>query len=466
MTKRSLENRLERAGIQPERVQLLNDAPVQSRGFVLYWMQAAQRASGNHALEAAILHANELGQPVVALFALTDAYPGANLRHYAFLLEGLAETAGALAKRGIPLVVDCGDPPDVVERWAADASLVVSDRGYTRVQRSWRETLAGAVDARLLQVESDVVVPAEWASTKEEYAARTLRPRIHKQLDRYLVPLRKQKAKQDGLGLQLASALADGPEALLAKLDIDRTVAPAPGIRGGYAQGKKRLQRFVRTKLGDYEEQSNDPTVDGTSDLSPYLHFGQIGPLEVALAVQRKGGKGTDAFLEQLIVRRELAVNFVLFNPDYDTYTSVPEWARATLRKHARDRRPYRYTRQQLEEARTEDPYWNAAQQELVHLGRIHNYMRMYWGKKVLEWTGKPETAFRWLVDVNDRYELDGRDPNGYAGVAWCFGKHDRPWPERDVFGTVRSMNAKGLARKFDRDAYVRQVTERLAAAG
>jgi deoxyribodipyrimidine photo-lyase len=251
--------------------------------------------------------------------------------------------------------------------------------------------------------------------------------------------------------------LAD-PEKLLARLDIDRSVPPVSAFRGGYSQARKLLREFIDHKLDHYDERTNDPSLDFTSHLSPYLHFGQISPLEVALAVAEAPGPNEEAFLEQLIVRRELSMNFVHYNPAYDTYDCLPDWAKATLAEHEKDPRPYIYSEDELEQAQTHDPYWNAAQLEMVRAGKMHNYMRMYWGKKILEWSPTPREAFETALRLNNRYELDGRDPNGFTGVAWCFGKHDRPWQERPVFGRVRYMNAAGLERKFKMDAYVAKV--------
>jgi len=440
--------------IQPARVQQLNDNAVRPGRYVLYWMQQSQREDCNHALEYAVERANGLGLPVVVGFGLTPRFPGANLRHYTFMLEGLAGTAAALGRRDIAFVVRFGAPDEVALELAREAALVVCDRGYLRVQRRWRRAVARRAGCRVVRVESDVVVPVETASHKEEYSAATFRPRVMRQLDRFLVPLRRRRVKPGSLGLGLASFdLSDIP-GVLARLDIDRSVGPVPGTRGGTHEAYRRLRRFVRDGLGCFAGGRNDPNRDCCSRLSAYFHFGQISALRVALEVTRAGGPGKAAFIEELVVRRELAMNFACYNPRYDRYACLPDWAKKTLARHARDRRGYVYTRRQLERAETHDQYWNAAQREMVETGRMHGYMRMYWGKKVLEWSPTPEQAFRTALALNDRYELDGRDPNGCAGVAWCLGKHDRPWQKRPVFGMVRYMNAAGLLRKFDVDAY------------
>jgi deoxyribodipyrimidine photo-lyase len=246
---------------------------------------------------------------------------------------------------------------------------------------------------------------------------------------------------------------------VLAGLKLDRTVPPAAGARGGPSAARKKLKSFLDRKLDRFHDLRNDPTLDFTSGLSPYLHFGQISPLFIALEAAKHGqGPGLDAFLEELIVRRELAHNFTHYNPDYDQYEGLANWAQTTLEEHANDPRDFVYSREAFEQARTHDPYWNAAQLELVHTGAMHGYMRMYWGKKILEWTAHPREGFDIALYLNNRYQLDGRDPNGFAGVAWCFGQHDRAWGERPVFGKVRYMNANGLRRKFRIDAYVAKV--------
>jgi deoxyribodipyrimidine photo-lyase len=444
--------------IEQERIQALNRPPGRGGKYVLYWMQASQRAEWNHALELAIAEANTVGLPVVVFFGLTDRFPEANLRHYAFMLEGLVETRSALEVRGIKLVARLGSPDDGAIEMARQAALVVTDRGYLRVQRAWRERAAAAMACPLVQVETDVVVPVEAASAKEEYAAATLRPRIKRQIARYLRPVRQSRVKRESLGLAIASLDVADRRRVLGRLKIDRAVGPVAGFRGGTAEAKRRLAAFLRAGLDRFAEQRNDPGRDRLSGMSPYLHFGQISPLYIALAVSRAGSRSAEAYLEELVVRRELSMNYVFYNARYDSPAGLPAWARRTLGEHRGDRREYAYGRAVLEGSRTHDPCWNAAQTEMVAAGKMHGYMRMYWGKKILEWSRTPEQAFKTALYLNNKYELDGRDPNGFAGVAWCFGKHDRPWGARKIFGNVRYMSQEGLKRKFDIDAYLRRV--------
>ena len=454
------------AEVQPSRVHALNDQPPRADAkYVLYWMQGSQRTRCNHALEHAIDRANEHDLPLLVCFGLTDgSYPEANARHYAFLLEGLRDTAANLKKRNIAFVCKVGNPADVALHYAKDAAFLVSDTSYTRPPRQWYEAVAAAVGCPYERVETNVVVPVETASDKQEYAARTIRTKLHKKWDEYLVPLQERlvKHKADKLKVDGDIDVSD-PAAARKKLHVDEGVSPSPLFHGGEDAAADLLSRFLDGKLADYAEERNEPSNDKHSYMSMYLHFGQISPLELALAVRdsKKGQKSDrDSYLEELLIRRELAKNFVHFQPDYDAYKCLPDWAQKTLADHRDDPRPKRYTRAELEAAETDDPYWNAAMRQMLLTGFMHNYMRMYWGKKVIEWCNTPEYAYDTLLYLNNKYFIDGRDPNSYSNVAWCFGLHDRPWTERPVFGKVRYMNAAGLERKFDIQKYVRQIDE------
>ena len=445
--------------IQKERLKVLNNKPVARKKYVMYWMQQAQRSEYNHALEYAIDQANKLNKPVIVFFGITDNFPDANERHYYFMLEGLKETARNLATRGIQMVVRHGSPEITATKLARDACLVVTDRGYLKIQRQWRAYVADNAPCMVAQVETDVVVPIEVVSMKEEYAAATIRSKIQKHLDYFLIPVRRIPVKNRSLHIKFKKFAIDDTNRAIRLLKIDRSVARVDQYHGGTRLAKKLLKDFIRNKLDHFSDERNDPSKKMLSSMSPYLHFGQISPLYIALQVATSKSRGKDAYLEELIVRRELSMNYVFYNPYYDTFKGLPDWARKTLSQHQGDHRQHTYTLKQLENAHTHDEYWNAAQEEMMFSGKIHGYMRMYWGKKIIEWTHKPEQAFKIAIYLNNKYELDGRDPNGYAGVAWCFGKHDRPWPERKVFGKVRYMNAAGLKRKFHIQAYVERIT-------
>ncbi|UCG37613.1 MAG: deoxyribodipyrimidine photo-lyase [Candidatus Bathyarchaeota archaeon] len=442
--------------IHEERVRKLNQNKLRNGRYVLYWMQSSQRAHYNHALEYSIDKANSINKPVIVYFGLTEYFPEANERHYFFMLEGLREVEFALTDRGIQLVVLQESPAHGAINVAKDASLAVVDRGYLQIERKWRSQVAESISCPLIQVESDVVVPLEEASPKEEYSAATFRPKITKKLARYLVPLNEKTpiVKSLELSFDFPSFDIDDTKEALNRLDIDRTVCLVKDLHGGIHEAQRRLQDFLQHGLEQYSEQRNDPTKAVLSDMSPFLHFGQISPLYIALKVAATDSPGKEAYLEELIVRRELARNFVFYNQDYHSFKCLPSWAKKTLNKHSKDYRSYIYTSLELERGETHDKYWNAAQQEMKDKGKMHGYMRMYWGKKILEWSRTPQEAFVIALYLNNKYELDGRDANGYAGVAWCFGKHDRPWKERDVFGKVRYMSENGLKRKFNAEKY------------
>jgi deoxyribodipyrimidine photo-lyase len=394
-------------------------------------------------------------------FGLTDGYPEANARHYAFMLEGLREVATDLAARGIGFVLRRGAPDTVALALTERAALVVCDRGYLRHQKAWRARVAAEAGRRVVQVEGDVVVPVDAVSDRAEPAARTLRSKLPRWRDDYLRPPAAEpvQVRADGLALGPSLALADVPT-LLRTLAIDHTVAPVAAFRGGTSEARRRLAAFLDGPLAHYDVERGEPAHAQVSFLGAYLHFGQISPVEVALAVTGRGapGTGATAYLDELIVRRELAMNFVEHAPRYDDYACLPDWARDTLDRHRDDPRPHCYDAAALEAAETHDPYWNAAMREMRATGYLHNHMRMYWGKKILEWSPTPEAGFAAVLALNNRWFLCGRDANSYANVAWCFGLHDRPWPERPIFGTVRSMTAGGLERKVDVKAYLAHV--------
>lgn len=446
--------------IPRERIQALNNKPIRQGDYLLYWMQASHRTEYNHALEYAISLANSLKKPLLVFFGLTERYPEAQERHYFFMLEGLKEVELSLKKRGIKFLISRISPEKGVIHLGRRAAVVVMDRGYLRLQRQWRHLVAQRLECLCLMVESDAVLPVEVASNKQEFSAATLRPKIKKKLPEFLKPLKPVPVLFDSLAtkVDLESFPLDDLNKALANLRIERKAKRIDFFHGGTSEAKKRLKLFIEEKLEKYPDLRNDPTADCLSNLSPYLHFGQISPLYIALKVMATKSQAAEVFLEELIVRRELSLNYVFYNPFYDSFEGLPSWAKKTLYEHAKDSRPYLYSLEELEEAKTHDPYWNAAQMEMVITGKMHGYMRMYWGKKILEWTRSPEEAFKIALYLNNKYELDGRDPNGYVGVAWCFGLHDRPWAERPIFGKVRYMNDRGLHRKFDPETYVRLI--------
>jgi deoxyribodipyrimidine photo-lyase len=427
-------------------------------------MQRTQRGWDNPALDVAIAAANELQRPVAVFFGLHPKYPNANLRHYAFLVEGLAETKRRIEARGAAFVFRPYPAHDLL-RFCAEVKpcLVVGDENPLREPENWRKNVARNLSVPFWTVDADVIVPSK-LFPREEYAARTIRPKLHRLLPVFLQPPDNPEARYRWTDCNQPMSREIAPARLLTELPLDRKATPVSRFKGGTEEAMRLLRRFIGERLPDYDTRRNQPQVAGTSELSAYLHFGHLSPLTIALAVREAEAPETAraAFLEELIVRREVAINYVARNPNYDRLAGSPEWAQRTLAAHAGDERPYCYTEAQLENAETHDPLWNAAQLEMVITGRMHGYLRMYWAKKILEWTTAPAEAFEIAVRLNDRYELDGRDPNGYTGIAWAIGgKHDRPWaPKRPVFGLIRPMSAQGCARKFDVQAYVRQVNK------
>jgi deoxyribodipyrimidine photo-lyase len=426
---------------------------------VVYWMQRAQRGLDNPALDLAVEAANELGKPIVVFFAPVPFYPHANLRHYRFLNDGIRDIADALQRRNIGFVLR-RFPESSLLRFCdeVNAALVIGDENPMREPEGWRQKAARKLRVPLWTLDADVIVPTKLLE-KAQYAAHTIRPRLQSKLSSFLVASKNPQAKarwkkpKDLASLPIDFDITEG-------WPLDRSVAAAAIWRGGTKEALRLLGDFIAHKLRGYGTLRNKPEIDHSSRLSPYLHFGHISPITIALSVQKSAVPAADkeAFLNQLVTWRELSINFVRFNPSYDNFECAEPWAHRTLAKHSSDRRPIIYSEAQLANAETHDPLWNAAQVQMVRTGWMHNYMRMYWGKKILEWSPSPAEAHRVAVQLNDKYELDGRDPNGYAGIAWSIvGKFGRPWFERPIFGQIRYMSAASTGRKFDSKEYIEQ---------
>jgi len=435
---------------------------------VLYWMEQSRRASWNHALEAALREGARLRVPVYVFTALPEAVLEAGIRHRTFLLEGLRETAVSLQGRGIGLIARIGNPAVEIVALARElhAAAVFVDAGHLRHQRRWREEAALLLEVPLIEVETDLVVPVWSASGIAETAAWTLRKKLAPHLEHYLRPLVETDPFLDASVHGIRTEDLSDVHGLLARLEPDPGTDPHTMPQGGEQAGLERWGRFLSGGLDRYAELSREPGVDGTSGMSPYLRFGQVSSLRMALDARAGGSAGAESFLEQLIVRRELAFNLVRYREDYDRYGSVPAWARASLAAHAGDPREALYTLAELEAGATGDEYWNAAQRELVETGGMHGYMRMYWGKRVIDWTEHPAVAFDRLVTLNNRYSLDGGDPCSYTGIAWCFGMHDRPFGEHPVTGNLRRLgSALPKMRLVKSSRYNRYLRRRLDAS-
>lgn len=448
-----------------ERVVQLNDVEVNKHGrYVLYWMQMYKRVDYNHALIWAIRKANELELPLVVYEGLKYYYPWASDRLHTFILEGVQEKRKQFAELGIRYVFylqkDGDSPKQTVAKLAGDAALIVTDDYPCFIIPEHNARIAERAKVPIHVVDSNGIIPMS-KFDKEEYAAYTIRPKIKKLLTDYLKPLPKESVETDSTAIDVdcpeTMITSDNIAQLVSECDIDHSVKPSIVYRGGTYNGRKRLKKFVDEILPDYEKMRNKPEMDGSSRLSPYLHFGFVSSLEIALAVKESYAPDAskDAFIEELIVRRELSFNFTHQNAQYDSLSSLPAWVHKTMREHADDERQFTYSLEQLEAGETHDELWNAAQREMVATGEMHNYVRMLWGKNVIAWSPSYEIAFETLVHLNNKYCLDGRDPNSYAGILWCFGKHDRPWMERPVFGTIRYMTSASTGRKFDSKKYI-----------
>ena len=442
------------------RARILKEGPVKT-GPVLYWMSRDMRFSGNHALAYAVAVARERGEDCIVLYDLDPEFLGGTLRQLTFKVEALRELSERAEDIGIAFsVVVAHDTPKEILAYAArhGVSEIVTDFSPLRIARERCAAVIKKFDGRVSEVDAHNVIPAWILSDKREFAAYTIRPKVKKALNEWLVRPPNAPRKDDDRVRRRARfiELPDFDD-VLATAKTRRDVEPVSWARGGEAAARRALDRFIETRLQGYDEMRNDPTADAQSDLSPYLHYGMIWPGDVALAALHSGAPKADidAFVEELVVRRELADNFCLYEPHYDTPEGYPDWAKQSHKKRAKDPRETIYTLKQLEDAQTSDPAWNAAQNEMRQRGKMHGYMRMYWCKRLLEWTPDVETAHRYAVYLNDTYELDGRDPNGYAGIAWSLGGvHDRPWFERPIFGSIRYMNYNGLKRKFNLKAY------------
>jgi deoxyribodipyrimidine photo-lyase len=453
-----------------ERVRSLNDLPVQKDGgYVLYWAQMNRRASCNFGFNLAAELANTYRKPVLVYEGLTCSYPAANDRLHTFILEGVPENAKRFREAGAAYLFHLrrrqSDANNALLEVAKKAVAVVTDDYPAFVSAKWNPSAAKKVPCPYLVVDSSCIVPMG-VLEKREYAAYTIRPKITKLLPKYLVPFEPIEIEQRWKGLEpwreLHTEVTEGAiEELVASCEIDHTVRPSTSFVGGTHNAERLLQRFLDKNLHHYGSARNEPSEHATSNMSPYLHFGHISALELALTVKQHAAEhklSSAEYLEELIVRRELAFNYAKHVERPESMCNLPDWAKATLRKHAMDERNPVYTREQFERAETHDPLWNAAQKEMLLRGKIHGYYRMYWGKKIIEWSETCQTALETMIYLHDRYALDGRDPNTYTNILWCFGLHDRPWTERPIFGQIRWMSFDGMKRKTDVEAYRKEI--------
>lgn len=442
--------------INTHRIRQINDQPL-GNGPLLYWMSRDMRIHDNWAL----LHARDLAQqsqqPFAVIYTLEKNFLGGSKRQWDFKIAGLKSVATECEALNIPFtVLTESDNMKALAQLVVhhDAAAVVTDFSPLRIARKWVQTLATRVKVPLYEVDAHNVIPAWYVSDKQEYAAHTIRKKVHRLLPAFLEEFPQLSRQHHKWKMPLPEIEW---EQLERKRGVDRRAQPVSHA-AGEAAAHEQMEHFFTTAYHGYAEKRNDPNASATSGLSPYMHYGMISPQRVALDAHKYAVAENDkeAFLEELIVRRELADNFCFYNDKYDQFDGFPHWAQETLNKHRGDKREVVYTLEQFENADTHDPLWNAAQKQLTQDATMHGYMRMYWAKKILEWTASPEDAQAIAIELNDRYQFDGRDPNGYVGIAWSIGGvHDRPWQERDIFGMIRYMNANGCKRKFDVVAYM-----------
>lgn len=443
--------------INEKRIRLLQKGN-ENDGPIVYWMSRDQRANDNWALLYAQRLALENKKCLVVVFNLVPDFLEATIRQYGFMLKGLRQVESELAKYNIPFFLTTGKPEEEIPNLLRllKASVLVSDFDPLKIKRIWKRDVAKQITIPFYEVDAHNIVPCLYVSDKLEFAAYTIRPKIHKALMEFMdefPPLKKMNKSE------ISSDKIDWNN-IGKSLKINFDVKEVDRIKPGETEAHNILNHFLNNKLEDYHELRNDPSKDYQSNLSPYLHFGQISAQRIALESEKFNGnpESKKAFLEELIVRRELSDNFCYFNKNYDSFNGFHDWAKTSLNEHRKDEREFVYTLEEFEKAKTHEDLWNAAQLEMVKTGKMHGYMRMYWAKKILEWSKSPEDALKIAIYLNDKYELDGRDPNGYTGIAWSVGGvHDRPWFERPVYGKIRYMNRNGASNKFDINQYIKK---------
>lgn len=443
--------------VDSRRVNKLNEYEIVGKGEIVYWMSRDQRAQDNWALLYAQEIANNVQGAVSVVFCLNPEFLGATLRQYSFMIEGLKETAEELKNHNISFKILFGKPEEELPKFIKKNNIqaLVTDFSPLKISRKWKVKINKEIEIPFFEVDAHNIVPCLFVSNKMEYGAYTLRPKIHKLLNEFLTEFPKLKRQE-----KLTQNENIEWENVFKKISVDLEVKPVNWIKSGPKAGHKVLNDFLESKIEHYNDRRNLPTENYVSNLSPYIHFGQISAQRIVLKTYDKvRNSKKDSFIEELVVRRELADNYCYFNKEYDNPLGYPSWATESHNIHAKDKRDYIYPLSKLEKGETHDTLWNAAQLEMVKTGKMHGYLRMYWAKKILEWTPDIETAHRYCIYLNDKYELDGRDPNGYTGIAWSLGGvHDRPWFTKPIFGKIRYMSFNGAKTKFDIDEYINKI--------
>lgn len=443
--------------VDKRRVIQLNTFENDDPSSVVYWMARDQRVHGNWALLYAQEVAEKNNASLSVIFCLNPNFLGATLRQYDFMLKGLEEVEQELKNKNISFHLLFGNPEEEVVEFLKkhEISTLITDFSPLRISRKWKKNIANKIEVPFYEVDAHNIVPCTYVSNKQEFGAYTIRPKINRLLDEFLTPY--PRLKDSSFTIKNNHKIEWGK--LFDKLNIDNKVKPVDWIKPGYKHALKVVDSFIENKIRKYNDLRNDPTKDFSSNLSPYLHFGQISSQEVVMTVCEKVSKELSAsFIEEIVIRKELSDNFCYFNDNYDNPEGFPDWAKKSHLEHKKDKREYLYSKSELESAETHDELWNAAQKQMINYGKMHGYLRMYWAKKIMEWTENVDKAMEIAIYLNDKYELDGRDPNGYTGIAWSLGGvHDRAWFERTIFGKIRYMNYNGCLKKFDVEAYIRK---------
>lgn len=439
-----------------KRVRILKDG-VQKKGPIIYWMSRDQRVNDNWALLYSQELALEKKEPLVVVFCLVNRFLNAGLRQFDFMLRNLKICSEKLKSKNIPFFLLRGLPDEKIVKLIKkiDASNLITDFDPLKIKKDWKRKIISQISIPFYEVDTHNIIPVWIASQKLEFGAYTLRPKIKKYISEFLIDF--PNLIKHPFVLKSPEEIYDW-EHIIKFLPVNRSIGRIEWLEAGEEAAKKMLKEFISNKIHNYASFRNDPTKDIQSHLSPYLHFGQISSQRVALEVLKNSIKKEliEPFLEELIVRKELSDNYCFYCEDYDNFNGFPEWAKKSLNEHRKDKREYIYSLEEFENAKTHDELWNASQIEMKVTGKMSGYMRMYWAKKILEWTQSPEEALEIAIYLNDKYELDGRDPNGYTGIMWSIGGvHDRAWFNRPVFGKIRYMSYNGCKNKFDIKKYI-----------
>ncbi|MGL5681963.1 MAG: deoxyribodipyrimidine photo-lyase [Marinifilaceae bacterium] len=442
--------------MRKERIRILNDYPPKHDGkCVLYWMQSSIRTFHNLALIYAIEEANRSKLPLLVVYRIDTQDSEISYRHFSFLVDGLMDIAEASTKHGFEYRILSGALDATICPLLDEAKEVVIDMGYLRAKREAVSWLMLAARVRVTQIEDNLIIPIETTSQKQEWSMNTIKPKLLEHLNYFLddihleIPLLHVKT-YNGIEQMVRNNAVVNDVTQIVKLKGE---SQAIDQRGGEKEAHALFQRFLMRTLPDYNQNYDNPASLAASRMSAYLHYGFISPLYLYYNILQSG-EGEE-FLENLLVKRELAHNYVYYNQYYDKFHTLPSWCRKTLEDHIFDIRKEHYSITDLEHAQTNDKFWNAAMSELLQTGYMHKTMRMYWGKKIIEWSTTPEEAFEILIMLNNRYAIDGNDANSYTGISWCFGLHDKPWGDRAITGKIRHISGIGLERKYNIEHYV-----------